>query len=297
MGCDRCDVLRLAGALRCERCAGGDGEPPAAVPGDRRAVPAPGGAGEGSQRIDLRAIQVMLGEPRPAARRQASPLERRLSLALALIMLCALGLAGVLLLRELARPGPTSLLPRIVVEVPGAGQPEPPRRRVARAAAPTRAVAAAPVVVRARATAPRRRGERRGDVPRSDIEVPRVPAIDPSLFVAAERYALGCLIDPAKCRVAGPAGLPATLEPVDIGAGTRIARAAAARQCRPLAKGGEAVRIKLTIAGPTGAVVRATPESLAGNPYLAVCCAQELAAASFPRVERSQVEASVTVRF
>ncbi len=57
------------------------------------------------------------------------------------------------------------------------------------------------------------------------------------------------------------------------------------------------VKIKLSIAGPTGSVLHASPEDDAGNPQLAACCAEELAAASFKRVRRPQIGAVATIKF
>lgn len=347
--CDRCGAVRLAdgNSLRC-RCAGRDEgsalfslaslTAQAAVFEDRRPamaaslVPAAAGAaaGDSSGLIDLRAIQTMLGERRPAGdllgvrpvapasppplRPGKSSLERKLSLVLAAIMLFTAGLAGVLLLRALARPGPSPIMPNVVI-VPQAAKEEPatpeePAEPELPAAEP------APVVeLPAAAPAPeptRRRSERKpvGEKP-AMIEAPKpVPA---PAKAQAEELTVECIINPnvPGCRSKRPeapapvvvetpdpkASLPATLDPADIGEGTRAAKAAAASQCAALAKGGEAIKIKLSIAGPEGTVMKTTPEADAGNPQLAACVARELTGASFKKVAKPQIGAVVTVKF
>lgn len=123
------------------------------------------------------------------------------------------------------------------------------------------------------------------------------------------RYSVECLLDRSKCPPAEPPPavqpvvaseeslLPERLDLADINDGTRAARAAAVGRCKALARGGEVVKIKLSIAGPTGSVLHASPEDDAGNPQLAACCAEELAAASFKRVRRPQIGAVATIKF
>lgn len=123
------------------------------------------------------------------------------------------------------------------------------------------------------------------------------------------RYSVACLLDRAKCPPPEPVAavvpalaseeslLPERLELADINDGTRQARAAAVGRCRELARGGEVVRIKLSIAGPSGSVLSARPEDDAGNPQLAACCAEELAGASFKRVRKPQIGAVTTIKF
>ncbi len=57
------------------------------------------------------------------------------------------------------------------------------------------------------------------------------------------------------------------------------------------------MKIKLSIAGPTGSVIRAGAEDDGGNPALAACCAGELEKASFRPVQRPQMGALVTLKF
>lgn len=94
-----------------------------------------------------------------------------------------------------------------------------------------------------------------------------------------------------------PSNLPEKLEQADISAGTSAARAAATSACAGLAKGGEKVQIKLSIAGATGTVVGASAVEDAGNPQLAACCVGELKQASFRKVQKQQTGTVVTVKF
>lgn len=128
---------------------------------------------------------------------------------------------------------------------------------------------------------------------------------------ASAEPSVQCLLDPAACRprrtgaaesaVSEPAvvasDLPEKLESTDIREGTRAARAAAVAGCRALARGGEAVKVKLSIAGPSGSVLGAEAEDDAGNPALGSCCAKELMAASFKKFAKAQMGALVTVKF
>lgn len=119
-----------------------------------------------------------------------------------------------------------------------------------------------------------------------------------------------CLLGGGSCEVGRPAAkpepvaapvvatsLPERLSDTDITAGTGPAKARAASSCARLAKGNERVRIKLSIAGPTGTVIRAAAEDDAGNPALAACCVVELESASFKPVQRAQMGALVTLKF
>ncbi len=119
-----------------------------------------------------------------------------------------------------------------------------------------------------------------------------------------------CLLGGGTCEVDRPAtkpepvatpvpaaSLPERLSDTDITAGTGPAKARATSSCARLAKGDERVRIKLSIAGPTGTVIRASAEDDAGNPALAACCVGELESASFKPVQRAQMGALVTLKF
>lgn len=165
---------------------------------------------------------------------------------------------------------------------------------------------AATSTTRAHAESARRagRGRSRADKPATAEEAEaRRRALE------ERRYSVECLLDRAKCPPSAPAPapvpvlateeglLPERLELADINDGTRSARAAAVGRCHKLARGGEVVRIKLSIAGPSGSVLSASPEDDAGNPQLAACCAEELAGASFKRVRKPQIGAVATIKF
>lgn len=129
------------------------------------------------------------------------------------------------------------------------------------------------------------------------------PKVEPK-----QEYGVDCLLGKTSCGeraqpvieaepVRLPSDLPEKLEQADISAGTSAARAAATSACAKLAKGGEKVQVKLSIAGPTGSVIATTPTEDAGNPALAACVAKQLEAASFRKVQKQQIGTVVTVKF
>lgn len=144
--------------------------------------------------------------------------------------------------------------------------------------------------------------------PEKSAPVVEKPRQDPE---PAKDYGVDCILGKASCGdkkpekaepkdtppAAPPSDLPEKLEQADISAGTSAARAAAASSCAKFAKGGEKVQIKLSIAGPTGSVVGASPTEDAGNPQLASCVAGELKQASFRKVQKQQIGTVVTVKF
>jgi len=91
--------------------------------------------------------------------------------------------------------------------------------------------------------------------------------------------------------------LPETLSHADIQDGAGAAKEAAKERCKALAHGSETVRIKVSIAGSSGAVVDAVPETDTPNPALADCAAQELRAASFRRAQKARTSVVLTVSF
>ncbi len=91
--------------------------------------------------------------------------------------------------------------------------------------------------------------------------------------------------------------LPETLSYADIQDGAGAAKEAAKERCKALAHGSETVRIKVSIAGSSGAVVDAVPETDTPNPALADCAAQELRAASFRRAQKARTSVVLTVSF
>ena len=124
-----------------------------------------------------------------------------------------------------------------------------------------------------------------------------------------DRASVACLLNPGACaskrpapvtREAAPkagAGLPARLELADIISGTRAARASAMSRCASLARGGEHLKIRLSVAGPTGTVLESRAKVDGGNPALASCSARELAAAQFKPVQKTQFGTVVTLKF
>lgn len=143
----------------------------------------------------------------------------------------------------------------------------------------------------------------------SDKEKPAV--VEAPKPEAKKDYGVDCILGKASCgdksaeKPASPVDKPVTpssdlpekLEQADISAGTSAARSAAASSCARFAKGGEKVQIKLSIAGPSGSVIGASPVEDAGNPQLASCVAGELKQASFRKVQKQQIGTVVTVKF
>ena len=162
-------------------------------------------------------------------------------------------------------------------------------------------------------------GPRKPTRPRTGPDLPAItkpvtkPVAKPEPVAAPppdERESVACLLEgkcgskPAPTSPTSPtpaptvgSDLPAKLEPADISDGTRAAKASATSRCSALAKGGETVKIKLSIAGPAGAVLNTSPELDGGNPSLASCCATELRAALFRPVQKAQMGAVVTLKF
>lgn len=136
------------------------------------------------------------------------------------------------------------------------------------------------------------------------------PAIKPEKTGRDDDELMACLLTPGTCAskrepsptptpvVSKPASdLPEKLESADISDGTRAAKASALSKCGKLARGGEVVKIKLSIAGPTGSVMTAGAESDGGNPGLASCSASELKGSTFKPVQKQQIGAVVTLKF
>lgn len=119
-----------------------------------------------------------------------------------------------------------------------------------------------------------------------------------------------CLLEPGTCKsrrasapepeaapAVGGSSLPEKLESADISEGTRAGKAAAASTCKALARGGEVVKVKLSIAGPTGGVISSRAEDDGGNAALGKCCADALASSTFKKVAKAQMGALVTIKF
>lgn len=220
----------------------------------------------------------VLSEPPPASARHTTP-------------------APVVLAHAEREPGPAAEVaepkpPVAELEAPTVlaepGEPERPRKTSRRG--PTTPT---PVLVKPQATV---------------TPVAVVPEAKPA--ARDDDATMKCLLGGAGCEVDRPAAkpepvsapmaeasLPERLSDTDITAGTGPAKARATSSCARLAKGDERVRIKLSIAGPTGTVIRAAAEDDAGNPALAACCVGQLESASFKPVQRAQMGALVTLKF
>lgn len=288
---------------------------------------------EGSGLIDIRAMHATLGGPaEPAAPRFASPAPSLLPVTTlpalhhpapalpsqmplyGLVAALMFGLASLTAF-VLSEPPPSPpASPRHTVAAPvvvaqAEREPEPaakiePELLAAVIEAPT--VPAEPSEAR-----PHRPSQRPATKPAPIVEKPQ-PTVAPVAKPAArdDDATMKCLLGGGTCEADRPAAkpepvatpvpaasLPERLSDTDITAGTGPAKARATRNCARLAKGDERVRIKLSIAGPSGTVIRAGAEDDAGNPALAACCVTELESASFTPVQRPQMGALVTLKF
>lgn len=118
-----------------------------------------------------------------------------------------------------------------------------------------------------------------------------------------------CILDPSKCKKSGGGGgggdskpppdknLPEKLELEDIKAGTASSKASAESKCKGQAKGGEKVKIKLSINGPAGTVISSTVAEDGGNAGLASCVAAELKKSTFKKVQKEQIGTQISVSF
>ena len=116
-----------------------------------------------------------------------------------------------------------------------------------------------------------------------------------------------CILDPSKCKKGGGGGattkpppdasMPEKLELADIKAGVSGPKSSAESNCKKHAKGGEKVKIKLSISGPAGTVLSSSAEDDAGNAALGSCVAAELKKATFKKVQKEQIGTVVSVSF
>ena len=116
-----------------------------------------------------------------------------------------------------------------------------------------------------------------------------------------------CILDPSKCKKGGGGGttpkpppdssMPEKLELADIKAGVSGPKAAAESSCKSKAKGGEKVKIKLSINGPAGTVLSSSVDDDAGNAALGSCVAAELKKSTFKKVQKEQIGTVVSVSF
>ncbi len=97
--------------------------------------------------------------------------------------------------------------------------------------------------------------------------------------------------------VAPASDLPAMLEQTDISALTGAGRAAASDACGDLAKGGERIKVRVAIAGPSGSITGTTIVDDAGNPQLAACAAQQVGKLAVRKVQKPQIGAVLTLKF
>ena len=301
------------------------------------AVPLRSRTDEGSGLIDIRAMHTALGGPaEPAPPRFASQAPALFPAASApalhhattpalpsqmplygLVAALMFGLASLTAF-VLSEPPPASVRhtnPAPLVVVRAEIEPEP-AAEVAEPEQPVAEIEAPLVPVAPSEARPHKPSQRPSTKPAPVVAKPQMTvapvAVVPEAKPAArdDDATMKCLLGGADCEAEHPtakpepvsapmadASLPERLSDTDITAGTGPAKARATSSCARLAKGDERVRIKLSIAGPTGTVIRAAAEDDAGNPALAACCVGELESASFKPVQRPQMGALVTLKF
>lgn len=267
------------------------------------------------QRFDgLLAPRVLPPAPAPV-RSTPRAAEAPLQALLGVLAFGVLGLAALIVTRPTSSPASQDPAPIVLSSATLPDAPRAPDRtpdEVPEAApdAPEAADAAEAPTPDAPAPTPSKRPRKPTSERPGKPAAPVVAAPKP-VESGPKRDSVECLLHPETCRAptskpaapapketaAPAAGLPEKLEPADIVAGASAARAAAERDCRALAKGGEKVAVRLSIAGPTGAVLRADAQDAAGNPALATCVARELEQATFKKVQKPQSGAVVTVKF
>lgn len=256
--------------------------------------------------------------PRPPAPRQR-PSQTPLHILLGVLVFGVVGLGGAVVHSANRTPdaAPMLVAESTLTPPPAAAVDDEPAEVATKPAAPAEQ---APEAVEDTAHKPLVDGPRKQ--PRATARPvkpePTKPQVQPEPVVTPrpaksvdDRELMDCLMDASKCAAKREAptttspppapsegsDLPAKLESADITDGTRAAKASATSRCAALAKGGEAIKIKLSIAGPTGAVLSTSPEADGGNPALAACCAGELKAAQFKSVQKAQMGAIVTLKF
>jgi len=265
--------------------------------------------------------------PRPAAHTPAPlvrPSQTPLHVLLGVLVFGVVGLAGAVVHSATRSPDPTVQVidvpaheptPAAITDPPGDVATKPATSTISAISTVSEPGPAAPDT----ADVAPKAGPRKPSRPRPGPDQPEItkqvtkPIAKPEPVAAPppdERESVACLLEgkcgskPSPTSPTSPtpaptvgSDLPAKLEPADISDGTRAAKASATSRCSALAKGGETVKIKLSIAGPTGAVLNTSPELDGGNPSLASCCATELRAASFRAVQKPQMGAVVTLKF
>ncbi len=255
----------------------------------------------------------LLAQPepvRPPTGRQAAVPRSQAPLLTLLGVLTAgvLGLTGYVVTRPAPEAAPViTIIKKNPLADASVKRSEPEPEPVV-AAEPEPAAEPEKALTKERKQAPRKQPKVGEASKESDKEKPVVEAPKPE---PKKDYGVDCILGKASCGdksaekpaspvdkpVTPPSDLPEKLEQADISAGTSAARSAAASSCARLAKGGEKVQIKLSIAGPSGSVIGASPVEDAGNPQLASCVAGELKQASFRKVQKQQIGTVVSVKF
>ena len=67
--------------------------------------------------------------------------------------------------------------------------------------------------------------------------------------------------------------------------------------CGGLVRGGERVKLRVSIAGPSGSITSTAVVDDADNPQLAACAAQEVARLPVKKVQKAQIGAMLTLKF
>ncbi|MCA9695794.1 MAG: hypothetical protein KC636_39820 [Myxococcales bacterium] len=177
------------------------------------------------------------------------------------------------------------------------------------ALAPEEEAAPVPATAPPKSTRARKSTAKKATPPATRPEPTPTPVAQPKKATEPElprEMSVECLLNPQQCKApakpteakptmpAGPS-LPERLDLAQLKDGSSKARAAAERQCKDLARPGEKVQVKLSIAGATGKVVSSSV--LGSKTKLATCVADTLADARFDRSRATQQGTVVTVRF
>lgn len=321
---------------RCPSCRGpARDSAPGMFPRSSLAV-ASSARGEGSGLIDLRAMRAGLGAPlsiggptlgslapvssapppRPTTRSHTTLPASQLPLY-SLVVALMLGLATLsahVLTRASVPPPPVRVeLPALVAATPDVEQPEPTSVKPVKLVEPVvEPVVVQPVLVaETRKPAPGRRPAKLvpEHKPTPAVAATEKPVTAPTPVTPDD--SVDCLLGRKDCgrprsetaaspEPAAPAlggELPAMLEQSDISALTSAGRSAASDACGSLVRGGERVKLRLSIAGPSGSITSTAVVDDAGNPQLAACAAQEVARLPVKKVQKPQIGAMLTLKF
>lgn len=331
--CMECGA-RFDGTSRTSRCPSCRGPTRDGAPGmfSRSSLAvATSAQGEGSGLIDLRAMRAGLDAPhalggprlgglapaspalppRPTTRSHSTLPASQLPLY-SLVVALMLGLA-TLSAHVLTRPPAPQLpvrveLPALVAAAPRVEDRAPVATMAESVAEPV--VAVQPVLAaETRKPAPARRPAKLVPEPTPVVAATEKPAT--ASKPVAPDDSVDCLLGRKDCgrprsepavspepAAPAPAGeLPAMLEQSDISALTGAGRSAASDACGGLVRGGERVKLRLSIAGPSGSITSTAVVDDAGNPQLAACAAQEVARLPVKKVQKPQIGAMLTLKF